>query len=322
MPEAKSIPLAPVAFFVFNRPIPTARVFAQIRKARPAKLLLVADGPRATHPDDAERCRAVRQILAGVDWPCEMAMNFAEKNLGCYQRVSSGLDWVFSQVEEAIILEDDCLPSDSFFSFCSELLERYRDDARVMHIGGSNFQNGIKHSPYSYYSSRLSHIWGWATWRRAWSEYDGEMQEWPEFSLSKRLHHIVQQDRRALQFWTDFFSTVYRKQMNTWDVQWLFTLWQSDGVALLPQVNMVTNIGAGMDATHTFNGHASLSIPASDIWQILHPPSLEFCEAADRYTFEHHYCGVGRQQTLRKLLGKQLRSVLKYFVFHEQKANS
>jgi hypothetical protein len=171
----------PVAFIIFNRPQTTEAVFAEIARARPRQLLVIADGARTDHPDDSEKCSAARAVINRVNWDCDVSTNYAETNLGCKQRVSSGLDWVFGLVEKAIILEDDCLPEPTFFHFCQELLERYCDDWRVMHISGDNFQLGHRRSSDSYYFSRYSHVWGWATWQRAWKFYDVEMKLWPDF---------------------------------------------------------------------------------------------------------------------------------------------
>ncbi|MGC1799486.1 MAG: hypothetical protein WA701_03795, partial [Solirubrobacterales bacterium] len=182
----------PVAMLIFNRPETTARVFERVREARPPKLLVVADGPRADRPGEAGRCREARAVVEAVDWPCELMTDYSEVNLGCGKRISSGLDWVFDSVEEAIVLEDDCLPHPSFFRFCEELLKRYRAEERVVHVSGDNFQSagraggavgrllrlaGRSWSP-SYYFSRYAHVWGWASWRRAWSDYDFEMTAW------------------------------------------------------------------------------------------------------------------------------------------------
>ena len=159
----------PIVFIVFNRPELTRRVFASIREARPSKLLVVCDGPRSGRPDDREKVAAVRQVIAnGVDWPCDVRREYSESNLGCRERVVSGLNWVFALVEEAIVLEDDCLPDASFFAFAEEMLARYRNDPRVLHIGGNNFTSDKYHLSHSYAFSRYGHIWGWATWRRAW----------------------------------------------------------------------------------------------------------------------------------------------------------
>ena len=158
----------PVALLIFNRPDTTERVFNAVAKARPSKLLVVADGPRDSRPGEAARCEQTRAIIKRVDWDCEVITNFADRNMGCKLRVSSGIDWIFEQVEEAIILEDDCLPDPSFFRFCDEMLERYRDNERVGMVSGGNLQFGRHRGTGSYYFSKYTHIWGWASWRRAW----------------------------------------------------------------------------------------------------------------------------------------------------------
>src|SRR5579871_4386735 len=162
----------PVALIVFNRPDTTRQVFQEIRRVRPPVLLVVADGPRRDHPEDEQLCRETRAVAEEVDWPCQVLTEYSDVNLGCRHRPASGLDWVFSQVEEAIILEDDCVPHPSFFRFCSELLSRYRDDARIGTIAGTNVQGGRKRGGASYYFSKYPTIWGWASWRRAWALYD------------------------------------------------------------------------------------------------------------------------------------------------------
>ncbi len=158
-----------IAFLIFNRPDATERVFEEIGKAKPPMLLVIADGPRAQVPEDAEKCAASRAIIEQADWDCRIVKNYSDINMGCRNRVSSGLNWVFDTVEKAIILEDDCLPSPSFFRFCQELLTYYQDDVRVMTINGTNWQLGWKIGDGSYYFSRFNLIWGWATWRRAWT---------------------------------------------------------------------------------------------------------------------------------------------------------
>ncbi len=172
----------PVAFIIFKRHDLTERVFQAIREAKPKKLLVIADGPR--FPEEAAKCQKTRDIIQQVDWDCEVLKNYSEVNLGCRQRISSGLDWVFSQVEEAIILEDDCVPAPSFFSFCQTLLDYYRDDNRIMVISGDNFQDGQSRTDYSYYFSRYNHCWGWATWHRAWQYWDFNKNKWLEFQQS------------------------------------------------------------------------------------------------------------------------------------------
>lgn len=176
-----------VAFFIFNRPGPTREVFEKIRRAQPARLFIIADGPRTEQ--ECILCEETRKIANAIDWPCEVKRNFSETNMGCGKRLSSGISWVFKQVEEAIILEDDCLPDNSFFQFCAEMLEQYRDDTRIMHIAGTSAQVGNKRfNPHeSYYFSIIANIWGWATWRRAWNLYDYDMKQWPTLKEADKL---------------------------------------------------------------------------------------------------------------------------------------
>jgi hypothetical protein len=289
----------PVALFIFNRPNLTEIVFDAIRQAKPKKLLVVADGPR--FPEEAEKCKQARAVIERVDWDCEVLTNFSEKNLGCNRRVSSGLDWVFSQVEEAIILEDDCLPAPSFFNFCQTLLERYRDDERVMHISGNNFQSGQSKTEYSYYFSKYIHIWGWASWRRAWKHYDVNIKTWSKYK-SLGLIPSICEDLYEQKYWTDIFERVSSGAVDTWDYQWVYTCWSQNGLSILPDSNLVSNIGFGLDATHVSAESPWARLPVTDIWEIQHPLFIFRNKVADDYTFDYHYGG----QNLRAIdNGKQ-----------------
>jgi hypothetical protein len=239
-----------VAFIIFNRPGSTEKVFREIAKARPPKLLVVSDGPRSNRPDEAEIVAKTREIIKNINWECEVITDFSETNLGCKKRVSSGIDWVFEQVEECIILEDDCIPHPSFFQYCEELLEKYRNDDRIMAISGDNFQFGKKRTDHSYYFSRYVHIWGWATWRRAWEKYDVTMSKWPEIKAGNWLQDIIS-DPPIEQVWRKIFENVYKGNIDTWDYQWTFACWINSGLTILPQVNLISNIGFDDQATHT-----------------------------------------------------------------------
>ena len=244
----------PVAFLIFNRPETTARVFETIRQAKPPKLLIVADGPRSDRPDDVENCKAVRAIVEQIDWDCEVFRNYSEVNLGCRKRVITGLDWVFEQVEEAIILEDDCLPHPTFFRYCQELLEKYRNDTRIMMISGDNFQFGRNKTEYSYYFSRYTHVWGWATWKRSWSLFDESMQTWPELRDQRWLEHLFC-NQQIETYWYNKFQGVY-EGFNTWDYIWQFISLSHHGLTILPKVNLISNIGFG-SGTNSKNIHYS-----------------------------------------------------------------
>lgn len=243
----------PVALIIFNRPDTTARVFEAIRQAEPPKLFVIADGPRANKPDDADKCAATRAVVERVDWDCEVSENFSEENLGCGLRPASGISWVFEQVEQAIILEDDCLPHPTFFRFCEELLADYRDDERVMHISGTNFLFGRRRADYSYLFSRYPFCWGWATWRRAWRHFDYDLKSWPLLRDGDWLRDVLG-EAGAVQHWTAGFEDAYvAGKSHIWDFQWIFALWSQHGLSVVPQVNLVSNIGFGQDATHTLS---------------------------------------------------------------------
>lgn len=285
----------PVAFFIFNRPDLTNIVFDAIAQAKPKQLLVVADGPR--FPEEAEKCRQAREVLERVDWDCEVLTNFLEINLGCKQRVSSGLDWVFSEVEEAIILEDDCLPSPSFFHFCQTLLEYYRYDERIMHISGNNFQFGQSRTEYSYYFSKYPHIWGWASWRRAWKYYDVNIKTWLQYKNLGWLSSMCE-DSYEQNYWIDIFDRVFNGSLDTWDYQWLYACWCQSGMSILPDSNLVSNIGFGFDGTHTSDSKNQLStLPLTDIWEIKHSPLVVGCREADHYTFNSVFSPKNMKKT-------------------------
>src|SRR6476620_2952554 len=275
----------PVAFIIFKRPEETQRVFAEIRKVKPPKLLVVADGPRPDKPGEDLQCAAARAIIEQVDWECEVLQNYADRNLGCRLRVSSGLDWVFDTVEEAIIIEDDCLPHPTFFRFAEELLERYRDDSRIMSISGQNVQFGRKRTDYSYYFSRYNHCWSWASWRRAWQHYDLDMKLWPEIRDGNFLADLLG-DSRAVKVWTKTFQLCYEGKIDTWDFQWAFASFIQNGMNILANVNLATNIGHGVGGTNTEDVNSPYSnMPVEAItFPMKHPPFVIRDTQADNFT--------------------------------------
>jgi hypothetical protein len=293
----------PIVFLIFNRPDTTKVVFEAIRKARPKKLLVVADGWRKDRPNDYSRCQKAREIVDTVDWDCEVLRNYSDVNLGCKIRVSSGLSWVFEQVEEAIILEDDCVPDLSFFQFCEELLERYRYDERVMAISGDNFQFGDQRTAASYYFSRYPHCWGWATWRRAWQLYDVEMSLWPEIRDGGWMRDLFP-DYFERQYWRRIFERTYLNRIDSWAFRWTFACWMSNGLAVLPQVNLVSNIGFAQVATHTKGSQNRFSnMPAHTIqFPLVHPKHLIRDTQADARTYQAMYSL--RSRAMQKVGGK------------------
>lgn len=278
----------PVALIIFNRPDMTAQVLAQIARVQPRTLLVIADGPRHDRPEDVEKCAAARAVIDRVDWDCAVLKHYSEVNLGCGRRPASGITWVFEQVEEAIILEDDCVPHPSFFRFCAELLHTYRHDERVMHISGNNFRFDLKRMPWSYFFSNLNISWGWATWRRAWRYFDSGVKLWPALRETSWLQEVWEDPRAAL-YWQKFFDAAYAREgdVHYWDYQWTFACWAHRGLSIVPRVNLVSNIGFGKDATHTKKAHdRRANVPAAEMpFPLRHPPAVQRNREADRIVF-------------------------------------
>lgn len=277
----------PILFLIFNRPDTTERVFEIIRKIKPPKLFVSADGPRAHKEGEKEKCKQTRKIIEGVDWECEVHRNFSDENLGCKRGVVKGINWFFENVEEGIIIEDDCILDDSFFTLAQKLLERYRDDERIMHIGAANFQDGRKRGDASYYYSKLCHVWGWATWRKAWKHYDVAIKSFDEFKSNNTIANILS-DKKMQKHWLKLFQTVYDNALDTWDFQWVYTVWEQSGMSIIPNVNLVSNIGFGEEATHTRDSeHILAENKSGSVTELVHPVAIEINEEADRYTFYH-----------------------------------
>lgn len=300
----------PVAFIVFSRPDTTERVFESIRQAKPPKLLVVADGPRPDRPGETEKCSAVRAIIDRVDWDCEVLKNYSDINLGCKRRVSSGIDWVFDRVEEAILIEDDCLPSPSFFRYCQELLARYRHDTRVMHIAGTNLGITGQNPDETYYFSRRTHIWGWATWRRAWQTYyDVEVKLWPELKQMNRLAEMVSNHREA-EVKAEIFDQLYEGILDTWDYQWHFACISQGNSSILPNKNLISNIGCGHEgATHTGSPSSFSNLERHEInFPMVHPKFLIKDYEADDAYFEQR-----QNNEFKSRINRNFQKLLKTF---------
>lgn len=275
-----------VLFLVFNRPDTTRRVLESIRQARPPRLYVAADGPRMARAGEAQRCAEVRALASAVDWPCEVRTLFRDENLGCRRAVSGGISWFFEHEAEGIIVEDDCVADPSFFAYADELLARYRDDPRVMCVSGDNFISGSWRPEASYYFSQFVHIWGWATWRRAWSLYDAEMNGWKLADKAQSLQSWLPGQRQAQAFWRNCFDAVAAGKVDTWDYQWVYTCWRHGGLSAMPATNLISNIGFGPDATHTVTPESKLArLPVSPLEMPLrHPPTIHADRGADLWT--------------------------------------
>lgn len=287
-----------VLFLIFNRIDSTRQVFKAIRQARPSRLYLAADGPRSSKEGEDKKVKAVREyVLKHIDWDCEVKTLFRENNLGCKMAVSGAIDWFFDNEEMGIILEDDTVPDPSFFAFCANMLEKYCNDDRVMHISGVNFQDGVKRGDGSYYFSGFSHVWGWATWRRAWKNYDVTMKELPA------LLHLGLFDDKAFsnvtkQYLKKVFTKTYENMIDTWDYQWHFAILKMNGICITPNQNLVTNVGFGDDATHTKNANSMVSYLKTQSMELIqHPSGMDLNIEADLCTSEKFFAGP-----IRKLL--------------------
>jgi hypothetical protein len=278
----------PVAMIIFNRPETTKPVFEAIRKAQPPTLLIIADGARENRPGEQERCEEARAlVLNNIDWECDVRTNIAPHNLGCRGRVSSGLDWVFQQVEEAIILEDDCLPHPTFFQYAQEMLERYRHDERVGVISAANFR--IKReTEYSYYFSRIHPITGWASWRRVWKHYDITMSIFPEVRDNGLLAEMLGDDF-SVKYWTKIFQSAYDQRESTWDYQLTFAVWMQGMIGIIPNANQVTNIGFGAGATHITDAeHPTANVPVEEmLFPMKHPPYMITEKSFEKYVQDY-----------------------------------
>jgi hypothetical protein len=281
----------PVALLLFNRPNTTRKVFEAVKAARPRVLFVSADGPRPDVDGEQERCAETRRILERIDWQCEVFTRLSEVNLGGYEKNSTALSWIFDTVEEAVILEDDCLPHPSFFRFAAELLERYRDDERVMVISGDNFQFGQERTPNSYYFSKICNTWGFATWRRTWRLLDLEMRTWPAFAAEDGLRSFSCDARIRRHFRALFDQMANGTRRPSWDYKLLLTCLMHHGLSVVPSVNLVSNIGFGPDAQHTTdpsNPYANLPARAMT-FPLKHPPFVTPNAAADAFLLKDHY---------------------------------
>ena len=293
------IPPAPlqtaVLFLVFNRPDTTAQVFEAIRQAKPPRLYVAADGPRVNREGEAEQVTRVREIATAVDWTCEVKTLFREKNLGCKYAVSGAITWFFEQEEQGIILEDDCLPHPDFFTFCETLLYRYAEDERVSVITGNNFQNGQQRGDASYYFSKYNHCWGWASWRRAWEHYQGDLPFWPKWSASDTWQQHTP-DKVEQRYWEKIFERVRAGQIDSWAYPWTASVWHHGGLTATPNVNLVSNIGFGPDSTHTSSPDSPFAGMATNaIGEVTHPAAITRDDAADHYVFDHTFGGKNQR---------------------------
>jgi len=281
----------PVLLLVFNRPELTVRVLRAVREAKPRNLIVAADGLRVGNDDDAELCHQVREIVREeVDWDTNLYQLYADQNLGCRERIISAIDFVLNKFDRVIILEDDCVPHPSFFEYCRELLDRYAADEQISMIGGNNFLPDSMRPADSYYFSRHNATWGWATWRRAWRHNDPQMRRWPALREAGWLGSVFSEPLEAA-YWKEIFDRTYVDERHIWDYQWQFSCWLNKMLAVTPSVNLVSNVGYGLDATHTIDYIPEAhDVLASEMkFPIVHPNRIERDTERDAYVQRKHY---------------------------------
>lgn len=300
----------PILFLIFNRPIQTKKVFARIREMQPKQLFIAADGPRDDNIRDNRDCFEARECVGLIDWNCEVKTLFRDNNLGCRKAVSTAIDWFFKYVDEGIILEEDCLPAPDFFTFCQEMLKKYRWDDEVMHISGNNYQIQNRKDLESHYVSKIPHIWGWATWKNAWEKYDPNLVNLKSY-ISSGKWRSVDKDLDACNYWIECFYNSWTLKVDTWDYQWCFSIHFHNGLAITPSENLVENIGFGEDATHTKSGESPKLKKEYILNELSHEVIKQVSTSKDMMTYVSEYNIKKRNlilpQRLRKIIRKRLK---------------
>jgi hypothetical protein len=293
----------PVLLIIFNRFDTTKQVLASLRLSGVKDLFIYSDGPRVEKTGEINLLKLVQaETLNEINWPCNVITNFKEQNEGPRLAIGHAVTWFFEHVEEGIILEHDCVPAPSFYPFCETLLAHYRNDTRIMHISGDNFQFGKWRGDGSYYFSRITHIWGWATWKRAWKYYDVEMRNYPSFRESKRIEDLFFH-KRSLIFWKDIFDRTFYKKIDSWDYQWSFAAMKENGLSILPNVNLISNVGFDEHALNTTNPNDRLgNMKTGEIVEIKHPTFVIHDQFADSDSLDNVFFPTKFSYAFQKLI--------------------
>lgn len=296
----------PVLFITFNRLDTTRQVFEAIRAVQPETLYLFSDAGREGKPEEQQQVVEVRKwLLEQINWPCKINTLFLQENMGPRYAIGHAVNWMFEQQVRGIVLEHDCLPDSTFFSFCEQMLERYNDHEKVMHITGNNFLFDRIKVEGSYYFSNLSNpTWGWATWKRAWKFYNPDMPEFPLFLSENGFDRFVR-STRVKRYYKEIYTRLFEGEIFTWDYQWSFAIWRRKGLCITPASNLVSNIGYGVKAIHTSDVNDQFAfIPISSIQAIAHPSDMDVNSNADNFVLE---------QVIRPPFLKRIRLLKKIF---------
>jgi hypothetical protein len=305
---------SPVLFLIFNRPDVTSLVFDEIKKVKPKRLYIAADGPRE---NEKNICQETREVIKNIDWDCEVKTLFREENLGCKYGVASAIDWFFDNEEEGIILEDDCLPSQDFFKFCDLMLEKYRFDSRISSITGTNLQNGIKFGNSSYFFTKHTCVWGWAGWRRVWKNYDVELSN-IDLEEGKEAFLSIFDNKLISEPWQNIFESLKNNEIDTWDYQYSILNFFNNNLSVVPNVNLISNIGFNQNATHTFDDNTLRSkIPFQSLDSVLvHPKIIVANNKADYSIFNEDFAIedklklISQQNTKKLTFYKKIKAII------------
>ncbi len=304
----------PILLIAWRRPEQVLEVIKEIRKVQAEFIYVAVDGIREGSEYSAERenILATKKLIEKeLDWQCEVKYLFRDKNLGCGKSVSSAITWFFEHVEEGIILEDDCLPSDEFFKFCSFALEKYRHRKDIMHIGGVSYHSEFDSKYYDYRFSRYGHIWGWATWKRAWSHYNLHITDSDE-EIKRNVTKL--NSRTQENYWLDLFIKQRDQPIDTWDYSWQYIIWKLDGYCIYPKFSMVKNIGFDSNATHTTTLPRLMPTCNSKNLQILTFRSYWLFN----YTFingYYDYINFMRAFKTKDVNAAEIKNIIKYLIF-------
>jgi len=296
----------PILLLTWRRPDTTKQVVDALRSVSPTNLYVASDGPR--NKQEAIKVKETRDLIdQKIDWPCHVSTLYSAANQGCEQGVSKAISWFFTHVEEGIILEDDCVPHQDFFSYCKQLLDFYRDDLRIWCISGNNFQDGVCRGQATYYFSRFNHCWGWATWRDRWNHYDDQNKLWSELRNSPSCQKSIFPNPVERDYWLEIWNSVFGcNSPDSWAYRWALVCMSNRALTCLPNSNLVFNIGFGEDSTHTHSHMNQGRLPES-FSVTSHPILVCNDDEADNYSFDHHYGGLAYQKSKSFLYPLQVR---------------
>jgi hypothetical protein len=307
--------LNPVVIVVFNRPEKTKLLLEALRLVAPTKLYVICDGPRKNHELDKTNVTLVRKIVDDeLTWDCEVTKIYSEINLRGPKRVPSGLDIVFEKEEQAIILEDDCIPTTQFFQFIDELLNRYKDDSRIGTVCGFNPEFDFWGNPIeikrnaSYLFSRIPATWGWATWRRVWKNFDRNMTDFPELVQNKQFN-TISNISSVRSFFVQKYTLFYQGKQDHWDYRLMYSLFLQNQLSIIPNVSLVSNIGAdGTGQNMGKKDYLSLKKGETLTMPLIHPsvfmPNYKYEQRITRHFFTNNKLYKGIRKLRNIFLGK------------------